>query len=252
MVHQKIGEVICKSRQNQKMTQEEFASRLGVTPQAVSKWERGTSLPDVTLIAGICEILKIHSDVLLNINISRISENKDVSVEKEIKRSMIAEPLKIEFGYGLVSCVVDGIKTNYVNQSRKALALKTGMLLPVLRIQDVGDLKEKEIRIVSYDKVLLQKEYGEVDNTTYFNMIDEAIGACEKNYSHILNKQIVKCMMDNLNEQYPGALDGFVPDKVSYYEVMMHLKKVVEKEGSLRDLVHIMEEFEGNCLKAER
>ena len=38
-----IGELICQYRQNRKMTQEEFASRLGVTPQAVSKWERGVS-----------------------------------------------------------------------------------------------------------------------------------------------------------------------------------------------------------------
>ncbi len=36
-----IGERICQYRQLRKMTQEEFASRLGVTPQAVSKWERG-------------------------------------------------------------------------------------------------------------------------------------------------------------------------------------------------------------------
>lgn len=39
-----LGEIICQYRQNKKMTQEEFASRLGVTPQAVSKWERGGSL----------------------------------------------------------------------------------------------------------------------------------------------------------------------------------------------------------------
>lgn len=42
MVRQ-IGENISRFRQNQNMTQEEFALRLGVTPQAVSKWERGVS-----------------------------------------------------------------------------------------------------------------------------------------------------------------------------------------------------------------
>ncbi len=41
-----IGTIISQSRQNKGMTQEEFAARLGVTPQAVSKWERGNeSLP---------------------------------------------------------------------------------------------------------------------------------------------------------------------------------------------------------------
>lgn len=39
-----IGENIGKFRKDRNMTQEEFAMRLGVTPQAVSKWERGDSL----------------------------------------------------------------------------------------------------------------------------------------------------------------------------------------------------------------
>ena len=36
-----IGETICQYRQLRKLSQEEFASRIGVTAQAVSKWERG-------------------------------------------------------------------------------------------------------------------------------------------------------------------------------------------------------------------
>ena len=43
-MQQQISENISRFRQNQNMTQDEFASRLGVTPQAVSKWERGVSL----------------------------------------------------------------------------------------------------------------------------------------------------------------------------------------------------------------
>ena len=34
-------------RQNKNMTQEELAERMGVTPQALSKWERGQTLPDI-------------------------------------------------------------------------------------------------------------------------------------------------------------------------------------------------------------
>ena len=59
-----IGETICRYRQNRRMTQEEFASRLGVTPQAVSKWERGNGLPDASLMEGICSVLGIKADIL--------------------------------------------------------------------------------------------------------------------------------------------------------------------------------------------
>lgn len=36
-----LGGIICQYRQAKNLTQEEFALRLGVTPQAISKWERG-------------------------------------------------------------------------------------------------------------------------------------------------------------------------------------------------------------------
>lgn len=42
-MNNQIGATISQARQNRKLAQEEFAARLGVTPQAVSKWERGVS-----------------------------------------------------------------------------------------------------------------------------------------------------------------------------------------------------------------
>ena len=47
------------------MNQDELASAMGVTPQAVSKWECGLSLPDVTLLIPISELFGITVDELL-------------------------------------------------------------------------------------------------------------------------------------------------------------------------------------------
>lgn len=44
---QNIGIRISQYRQNRNLTQEELAVKIGVTSQAVSKWERGQSLPDI-------------------------------------------------------------------------------------------------------------------------------------------------------------------------------------------------------------
>ena len=60
-----IGKRISEWRQNKNMSQEEMANRIGVTPQAVSKWERGQSLPDVALLADICFVLGVSADYLL-------------------------------------------------------------------------------------------------------------------------------------------------------------------------------------------
>lgn len=61
-----IGNKISICRQNKNMTQEDLAKRLGVTSQAVSKWERGLSFPDVGILKELCNVLEVSADYLLN------------------------------------------------------------------------------------------------------------------------------------------------------------------------------------------
>ncbi len=61
-----IGQVIRQYRKEQDMTQEEMANRLGVTAPAVNKWEKGSSMPDITLLAPIARLLGISLDTLLS------------------------------------------------------------------------------------------------------------------------------------------------------------------------------------------
>ncbi len=63
---QTMGTVIRTYRKQKGLTQEEMAARLGVTAPAVNKWERGSSLPDVALIAPIARLLGITTDKLLS------------------------------------------------------------------------------------------------------------------------------------------------------------------------------------------
>ncbi len=51
------GEVIKTLREKKRMTQAEFAGKIGVTDKAVSKWETGRGLPDITLVESIAEAL---------------------------------------------------------------------------------------------------------------------------------------------------------------------------------------------------
>ena len=67
---------------------------------------------------------------------------------------MIAEPLVLEFGVGLISYIVSGLETDYVNKQRMILVKKTGKLMPLLRIRDNTELKENEYRISAVDNVL--------------------------------------------------------------------------------------------------
>jgi transcriptional regulator with XRE-family HTH domain len=62
----KIGRFIAVCRKKKKITQEQLAERLYITDKAVSKWERGLSLPDADKMLDLCNILDINVNELLN------------------------------------------------------------------------------------------------------------------------------------------------------------------------------------------
>lgn len=62
-----IHEKICELRKAKGMTQEQLGANLGVSGQAVSKWEKGESLPDILLLSDLCKLLGISADQLLEI-----------------------------------------------------------------------------------------------------------------------------------------------------------------------------------------
>ena len=61
----KIGRFIADCRKNKKITQEQLAEKLYITDRAVSKWERGLSLPDADKMLELCDILGITVNELL-------------------------------------------------------------------------------------------------------------------------------------------------------------------------------------------
>lgn len=62
----KIGKFIAAKRKEKELTQFTLAEKLGITDRAVSKWERGLSLPDASLMLDLCAILEITVGDLLN------------------------------------------------------------------------------------------------------------------------------------------------------------------------------------------
>ena len=63
---QAIGEFIRERRKACRLTQGDVAEHLGVSPQAVSKWERGENLPDMAFFPDISRLLKVGAQEILN------------------------------------------------------------------------------------------------------------------------------------------------------------------------------------------
>ena len=73
-----LSENLKQLRRENGLTQETLADFLGVTFQSVSKWERGESYPDITMLPEIAGFFKVSVDELLGVN--------KAQEEEEIKR----------------------------------------------------------------------------------------------------------------------------------------------------------------------
>lgn len=77
----KIGNYIRSRRKSAGLTQKDLAQKLGISFQAVSKWERGDTLPDTGILLELCDILNTTSDKLLNGGNVVFSGKKQIHVE---------------------------------------------------------------------------------------------------------------------------------------------------------------------------
>ena len=75
MDQQKIGRFIAEQRKKQNLTQMQLAEMLGITDRAVSKWERGLSLPDSSIMLDLCRILEISVNDLLSGEVVTMENN---------------------------------------------------------------------------------------------------------------------------------------------------------------------------------
>ena len=88
----KIGKFIAECRKNVNLTQMQLAEKLGITDKAVSKWERGVSMPDASIMIDLCDIIGINVNELLSGRKITMENNKHdneqllLDMAKELER----------------------------------------------------------------------------------------------------------------------------------------------------------------------
>lgn len=80
----KIGKFISEKRKEKKLTQSELAEKLNITDRAVSKWENGNCMPDVSTIPQLCKILNISINDLFSGEIVDMKDN-----EKKLEKNLV-------------------------------------------------------------------------------------------------------------------------------------------------------------------
>lgn len=91
----KLGEKIRTLRKQKNISQEVLAGSLGVSFQAVSKWETGAAMPDVTLIPAIASFFGVSTDELFDFNLYE-TEQKVMEICRQAWDCRDEEPEKAE------------------------------------------------------------------------------------------------------------------------------------------------------------
>lgn len=143
-----VGQIIKDLRTKNDMTQEQLASKLQITYQAVSKWEKGESYPDIQQIGSLCDLFNITMDDLLN-----------ETPKKTIKKNKYRVYEKIENEKGIVEIIdVDSTSRYDVvlllhNKSDLEIPLKNTYFL-LLDVEG-NSIDPQKLNIVNYDNDLL-------------------------------------------------------------------------------------------------
>lgn len=89
--HQQFGQFVSQLRKERGLTQRDLAEQLNISDKAVSKWERGLNLPDISLLLPLAELLGVSAPELLKGE--RLPENSTFS--KEDVENMMRETLRL-------------------------------------------------------------------------------------------------------------------------------------------------------------
>lgn len=143
-----IGLKIKKLRKERGITQERLAEYLNISPQAVSKWENGTALPDITLVPSISNLFGITLDELFGMSEIRNTEKINAIFSEVHKLEAIS---KVDEAIELLKNSIKTYPNNYGLISELALALSSKD--DIVSINEAISLSEKVLQNSTREKL---------------------------------------------------------------------------------------------------
>lgn len=146
MMNETIGSRISALRRKKNMTQEELAAEMGVSAQAVSKWENDLSCPDISLLPQLAKLLGVTTDELLGSEApvtQLLPEEKRKPIENMILRVFVnskdGDKVKVNLPLSLVQLGLQmGMQMPEVAGSGAADAMKNIDIAKVLALAEQG------------------------------------------------------------------------------------------------------------------
>ena len=150
-----LGNKIQEFRKLRKMTQEELAEKLGVTPQAVSKWETDNSYPDIDLLVEIADLFNCTVDELLgrkNNETKVLPEEMRKNINKMLLKVRITsnednEKTKVDVNLPvalILACYNQGKKIPVIEEKLNGMNIDLEEIIMLISNGVVGNLVEIE------------------------------------------------------------------------------------------------------------
>lgn len=137
---QKMGKHIIKLRKGKGWTQQQMAEQLGVSPQAVSKWECGETVPDIEILEKISATFRVTIDSII--------------------KAQDVDNFVFEFGVGILPYIDMSKPDNLIQQVSKYHEI---VEFPQIRFKDNAELKDMQYRIILDDVIMADNDLGYVE-----------------------------------------------------------------------------------------
>ena len=147
-----IGSRIAKLRKEKGLKQDQLAEALGVSPQAVSKWENAQSCPDITLLPKLSQLLGISIDALLSGEVpapvpTYLPENERKAIKDMMLRVEIlsneGDTVHVKLPMQLVQIAIEtGMELPQVSGSSTVSSLDFEQIFNMVKAGVMGNLVE--------------------------------------------------------------------------------------------------------------
>lgn len=149
-----IGKRISEYRKKKNLKQDELAEMLGVSPQAVSKWENDLSCPDISLLPELSRILGISIDELVQgkkeepvVTVLPEEERKDIDkmMLRIIIESKNGDHVRVNLPMALVKVTLEmGMNMPQINSNEALSGIDFAQILKMVELGAIGNLVEVE------------------------------------------------------------------------------------------------------------
>ena len=148
-----LGKRIATLRRAKELTQDELAEKLGVSSQAVSKWENDQTCPDISLLPLLANILNISVDELLT---GKKAEAPTVKILPEGERKSIDDMMlrivmtsadndivKINLPLAIIKVLIEsGVDLSYLSKNESLKAIDLNALMNMANQGAIGNIIE--------------------------------------------------------------------------------------------------------------